>query len=223
MKKKRLRYSELGAEPPKNEPRVMTPVELARSLTPARGAKAVVQKAGPSASPQDDSVALAHAVVLTPSEARGKDLLDPALEQTAELLLFIVGNERFALPIADVEEAVEFPTVHFVPEMPPSMLGVISLRGALVPVYSPSHILGQPLAARRAVLIFRLGTRAVGVAVDDVEDALVVHESDVRELPAGEHEELVMGVVHHEGHIISIMRAASLVSACRGTRMLATS
>jgi purine-binding chemotaxis protein CheW len=141
---------------------------------------------------------------------------------TAELLLFTVGSERFAVPLADVEEAVDLPVIHFVPEMPPSMLGVVSLRGSLVPVFSPAAALGQTLGSRRAALIFRPGTRLVGVVVDDVEDTIVVNESDMRELPATEHDDLVVGVVHHEGHLISVMRAGSLVAACRDARVVTT-
>lgn len=225
MKKRRLRYSELAAEPPKKEPRVSTPVELARALAAAREAEAkAVSTAVPSpaigASEAKDPVPQA-----IPSALPKSDLPDrgDTARAEAELLMFAVGSERFALPITDVEEAVDLPTVHFVPEMPASMLGVISLRGALVPIYSPAQALGQPLVSRRAVLIFRLAGRAVGVAVDDVEDALVIADTELRELPLGERDDLVLGVVHHEGHIISVMRAASLVSACRGTRAVATS
>jgi chemotaxis signal transduction protein len=106
--------------------------------------------------------------------------------------------------------------------MPAAMLGVVSLRGMLVPIYSPCAALGQPLGTHRAGLVFRLTARTVGVAVDDVEDAIIVNEGDVQPLPASELDDLVLGVVHHEGQLISVMRAASLVAACRDARVVTT-
>jgi chemotaxis signal transduction protein len=99
---------------------------------------------------------------------------------------------------------------------------VISLRGSLVPVYSPEGPLGQPLQSRTSALIFRLDGRRAGVVVDDVEDALVVTEGDMRELPASEHGDLILGVVQNRGSLIAVMRAASLVAACRDTRVMTT-
>jgi purine-binding chemotaxis protein CheW len=239
MKKNRIRYSEFTPTPvepatPIAPRRISTPVELARALAAARAAEAqalapVVEKV---VIPSDARSAGSGVI---PSEARNLHgpYLPPvanadsstSLEMTtatAELLLFTVGSERFAIPLADVEEAVDLPVIHFVPEMPAAMLGVVSLRGMLVPVYSPSAALGQSLGSRRAGLIFRLTARTVGVAVDDVEDAIIVDESDVQPLPASELDDLVLGVVHHEGQLISVMRAASLVAACRDARVVTT-
>jgi chemotaxis signal transduction protein len=101
------------------------------------------------------------------------------------------------------------------------MLGVVSLRGSLASVYSPASTLGQALVSGTAALIFWTGSRRVGVAVDEVEDALVVEEHQLRELP-GADDDVIVGVVQHEGQLISVMRAAALVSACRDGRAVAT-
>ncbi len=200
MTKRRIRYSELGAETPKKAPRVSSPVELARALAATRAIPSEVEES-------------ARAVIPSAVEESART------PSYAELLLFTVGHERFGVPLADVEEAVDLPVIHFVPEMPETMLGVISLRGVLVPVFSPGAALGQALASRTAALIFRAGARLVGVVVDDVEDAILVGDGDLRELPANSSDDLIIGVVHHEGHLISIMRAAGLVAACREARM----
>jgi hypothetical protein len=43
-----------------------------------------------------------------------------------ELLMFRIGTERFAVELSSVEEAIDLPDVHHVPEMPPAMIGVIT-------------------------------------------------------------------------------------------------
>ena len=51
-----------------------------------------------------------------------------------QYLTFVLDDELFALDIATVREVLEFRDVTKVPRMPPYMLGVINLRGNVVPV-----------------------------------------------------------------------------------------
>src|SRR5437660_1522203 len=105
MKKRRIRYSELSptppaasapiAPPPPETPRVqqvtvvLPPVREARISTPVQLARAL---------------------------AEAREVPEPqARPSSAELLLFTVGAERFAVPLEDVDEAVDLPVVHFVP------------------------------------------------------------------------------------------------------------
>src|SRR5437868_11926821 len=71
-----------------------------------------------------------------------------------ELLMFRIGAERFAVELSCVEEAIDLPEVHHVPEMPPAMIGVITVRGALTPVFTPDDALGVRVERRSAALIF---------------------------------------------------------------------
>ncbi|MGH7720669.1 MAG: chemotaxis protein CheW [Gemmatimonadaceae bacterium] len=134
----------------------------------------------------------------------------------AELLLFRVDREHFAMDLAAVDEALELPDVHEVPESPSALLGVFHLRERLVPVYSPMEILGVALGAEGgAALVMRAGERRVGVAVDDVEDVLSLDVSLVQRSPvpdAGDN--VLLGVALHGGVIVSLIDAAALVSAC---------
>ncbi|MDH4164336.1 MAG: chemotaxis protein CheW [Nitrospirota bacterium] len=56
-----------------------------------------------------------------------------ATEMT-QYLTFSLGDELFALDIAKVREVLDYTTVTRVPRMPAYMLGVINLRGTVVPV-----------------------------------------------------------------------------------------
>jgi len=134
----------------------------------------------------------------------------------AELLLFRVDREHFAMDLAAVEEALELPAVHEVPESPGALLGVFHLRERLVPVYSPIEILGvAPSAESGAALVMRSGERRLGVAVDDVEDVLSLDVSFVQRSPVPDSgDNVLLGVALHEGVIVSLIDAAALMSAC---------
>jgi purine-binding chemotaxis protein CheW len=56
------------------------------------------------------------------------------VEQAAQYLTFRLGEEVFALDIAQVREVLDYTAITRVPRMPAFMRGVINLRGSVVPV-----------------------------------------------------------------------------------------
>ena len=134
----------------------------------------------------------------------------------SETLVFRVGTERFAIDLAAVEEAIELPSVHHLPEMPDHLLGVFELRGRLVPVYSPQRVLRVALAHEAAaVLVLRAGERRLGLAVDDVDDVLTIDGASVRRAPIPDNEDnVLLGVIRRESDLLALVDAESLALAC---------
>jgi purine-binding chemotaxis protein CheW len=58
----------------------------------------------------------------------------PSITQTSQYLTFKLEGEVFALDISKVREVLDFTAVTKVPQTPDFMLGVINLRGSVVPV-----------------------------------------------------------------------------------------
>lgn len=142
---------------------------------------------------------------------------------SADLLLFRVGRERFAVDLALVEEAVELPAVHVVPESRASLLGVFRLRGQLTPVYSPAAVLGVALEQAASALVLRTGERRLGLAVDDVEDVLRVDLATVRDVPGvGDDDGVLIGVARVERWLLALLDAEALIAACRADQPLET-
>lgn len=56
------------------------------------------------------------------------------IAETSQLLTFMLEDEVFALDISKVREVLDFTSVTKVPQSPDFMLGVINLRGSVVPV-----------------------------------------------------------------------------------------
>ena len=88
----------------------------------------------------------------------------------SQLLTFRVGATDFAVSAAEVAEVLRPPKLTRVPLAPAGLLGVTSLRGAVVPVVSLARLLGEepaPPTASARVLLLQLGM-PIGVAVDAV-------------------------------------------------------
>ena len=139
-----------------------------------------------------------------------------AREGLSDTLVFRVGNERFAIDLGAVEEAIELPSVHHLPEMPEHLLGVFELRSRLVPIYSPERVLRVALASdAAAVLVLRAGDRRLGLAVDDVDDVLAIHGAAVRRAPIPDNDDnVLLGVIRRGADLLALVDAESLALAC---------
>jgi purine-binding chemotaxis protein CheW len=135
----------------------------------------------------------------------------------AHLLVFRVGRELFGVELIAVEEALDMPALQRLPEMPPSMLGVFTLRGALVSVFSPQLGLGIPYDHPTTAVVFCGGDRRVALATDDVDDAMVVDLRSVRDAPgARAADSALLGLVHRQSDLIALIDSETLIDAHRG-------
>jgi purine-binding chemotaxis protein CheW len=139
-----------------------------------------------------------------------------ARDGRSDTLVFHVGPERFAIDLAAVEEAIELPSVHHLPEMPEHLLGVFELRGRLVPIYSPERVLRVALAREAAaVLVLRARDKRLGLAVDDVDDVLTIDAAAVRRAPIPDNDDnVLLGVIRRGSELLALVDAEALALAC---------
>jgi purine-binding chemotaxis protein CheW len=134
----------------------------------------------------------------------------------ADLMVFRIAQERFALSLAAVDEAMEAPAWHPVPDSPGQVLGVMRLRGRMVSVCSPADLLGVAMTAERpAVLVLRDASGRVALAVDRIEDVVRIPIADIRKAPGvGDPDGILLGVIHRAGALVAIIDGAALAQAC---------
>ena len=98
---------------------------------------------------------------------------------TLQLLTVMVGAETFGLPIAQVQTIFHLGAITPVPLGPPSILGLVNLRGSIIPALSLRERLD--LEGEHG----RMGALAVGLELESEAFALVVDGvGDVIALPA---------------------------------------
>jgi purine-binding chemotaxis protein CheW len=131
----------------------------------------------------------------------------PAAEEAeapSEYLAFMLDGECYGVPIRAVREIVRVPPVTEVPRGGPDLLGVINLRGEVLPIYdlklrlrlrsAPARIAGpdaEPEALPRSarILVIRGKDRGdVGLLVDGMAEVVRLSRSDLEPPPAGTSE-----------------------------------
>jgi purine-binding chemotaxis protein CheW len=108
-----------------------------------------------------------------------------------QYLTFTLGGEMFAVETLSVKEIIEYGQITAVPMMPPSIRGVINLRGAVVPVIDLKARFGaQPteVTRRTCIVIIELGAgddhQVIGIVVDTVSEVLEIPPSEIEPPPA---------------------------------------
>ena len=107
------------------------------------------------------------------------------IEQT-QYLTFHLAGEEYAVGILKVKEIIEYGTLTIVPQTPPSIRGVINLRGNVVPVVDLAIKFGIPQSAittRTCIVIVEVdldGEQTVmGVVADSVSQVIDLPASDI--------------------------------------------
>ncbi|MFC5359278.1 chemotaxis protein CheW [Azospirillum himalayense] len=104
-----------------------------------------------------------------------------------QLVVLTVADQEFALPVAAVREVVPVPeTVTRVPRARPHLLGMMTLRDALLPLVGLRELFGLDAAkdvGRGKVAVLRTAEGLVGVAVEDVREILRVPRERIDPVP----------------------------------------
>jgi purine-binding chemotaxis protein CheW len=125
-------------------------------------------------------------------------------DEEEQVVVFRLGKEEFGVPIENVQEIVRLPDeMTHVPKAPPTVEGVINLRGAVLPVIDLRRRLG--LAAversdRQRIIVLMIAGLRTGFIVDSVAEVLKVARSAIEASPrlSGEQSQLLARMVNLE-------------------------
>lgn len=139
-----------------------------------------------------------------------------ALTQGRELIAFRIGDQEFCVNIMSVREIRGWTPVTPMPHAPHYVLGIINLRGAVLPIIDLSLRLGmKPVepTVRHVIIVAQVGAKVVGLLVEAVSDILTVTDENVQPTPdiASELEKnYARGILAIEGRMICMIELESL-------------
>jgi purine-binding chemotaxis protein CheW len=137
---------------------------------------------------------------------------------TAQLLIFRVARELFAVELIMAEEAIDMPLLHRLPEMPTHMRGAFTLRGALVSVFEPQVALGVRCETSGTAVVFRGGDRRVAIATDDVDDVVTVDLRTIRDAPGARAKDgALLGIMHNGASFVAVIDGETLIDSYRAS------
>ena len=137
-------------------------------------------------------------------------------DRAQSYVVFRLGGEGYALEVMRVQEVLAWQTVTDVPGGPKFLLGVINLRGHVVPVYDLRMPFGLSTASAGAqapcIMIVESaagnGLQIVGLLVDRVSDVLEFSSEEVQpppQLGLGKATPFVRGLIRHQDAFLLVL------------------
>lgn len=134
-----------------------------------------------------------------------------------QFLAFQLGPEEYALDITRISEIIKPREYTDIPRVPEFILGLISLRGVVVPVFDLRRRfkLGETqLTSASRIVVCREGEVVAGLLVDSINQVVKLDADRIEPPPAvlsGIDRSLVDGVGRYQGRIIILLNLASVL------------
>lgn len=163
-----------------------------------------------------------HSAVPSTLDGASKAVAHAAGKRGDLYLAFALGGESFAIDIARTREILEYNRPTIVPMTPPSVLGVINVRGSVVPVVDLAVRFGWPattVGRRTSIVIVEIdhrGSRHVlGLVVDRVNAVTAIKTADIEPSPAfgaNIDTEYIAGMARIDGRFVILLNIARTLS-----------
>lgn len=136
--------------------------------------------------------------------------------RTDKLIMFRLEGERYALDITHLKEIIKVPSILRVANASSEVLGLIDLRGSLLPVIDIRPALGLPPAEREEesrILILNGEGRDIGVLVDEVTEVVVMREDQIEPPPeqVAVARQYIRGIYRSNDQLAVLLRMDAIV------------
>ena len=155
------------------------------------------------------------------------DVTDVTADEEIRICLFNIGDDAYAIPVELLIEIIIPQKIFPVPTTPSHVLGVINLRGNIVPIVDIRPALSLPLRTTPGQLaIVRSGSMMLGIVVDAVTAIIAVPVSSIRALPpdAGKQQgsnknraRYLQGLVQHDSGVAALLNMDLIIDEIRLT------
>lgn len=99
--------------------------------------------------------------------------------------VFRIADEDFGIGIESVVEILKAQKVFSVPNLPDFLLGVINVRGVVIPILDLRRRFGtQPAPQKERIIIVRYDGKKIGLLVDEVREIISLTPEEVLSPPA---------------------------------------
>ena len=153
-----------------------------------------------------------------------QSLLATELVPSGQMVTFTLDGVEFGLDIDRVQEITHRTDITPVPGSPTFIMGVINLRGLIIPVIDSRvrfHLAPQEPTSKTRIIVLRLASGATGLQVDSVAEVVRLEDHAIRETPplvAGIRAEYLAGMVTVGTRLITLIHLEKLLDSVELSR-----
>ena len=118
--------------------------------------------------------------------AQSSALMSHAGDDPIEIIAFYLGEQQFCVRTTSIREIRGWAKSTPLPHAPPEVMGMMNLRGSIIPIVNMASKLGMAPSepdARSAVIVAEVQSAVIGLLVDRVADILTVEAKVVQPTP----------------------------------------
>jgi purine-binding chemotaxis protein CheW len=140
----------------------------------------------------------------------------------SQVLTFQLGNEYYGINILQVQEIRGWSAVTRIVQSPPHVLGVLNLRGSIVPVIDMRRRFGLSEAGftpKTVIIVISVvttqGRRECGVVVDSVSDVVDIQPDSIKPAPEtvnGANSRCIAGLLTVDERMFILLNVDELIA-----------
>jgi purine-binding chemotaxis protein CheW len=134
-----------------------------------------------------------------------------------QLVSFVLEDVEYGVDILAVHEILRFPEITRLPNTPNFIIGVINLRGNVIPVVDVRRRFGFPRAKvtdLTRIIVIETNDKLVGLMVDNVHQVVRITQNNVDppgELIEGVSEQYIWGIGRLKDRLIVILNLGNIL------------
>ncbi|WP_305971075.1 MULTISPECIES: chemotaxis protein CheW [unclassified Mameliella] len=139
-----------------------------------------------------------------------------------EFITFSAGGQNYCLEITQIREIRRWTPVTALPHTPADVLGVMNLRGAVIPIFDLSARFGlgaTPANERNVVIVAAVDGATIGLLVESVSEILSVDKSEIQETPDIKSEATrnsIQGMISVDETMVRVVNLGAVVESGKG-------
>ena len=133
-------------------------------------------------------------------------------QNVCQYLAFHLADEEYALDIEQISEIIKAREITEIPRSPAFVLGIISLRGVVVPVFDLRCRLNlgtAEITVESRIVVCRSGDATVGLLVDKINQVVHLDNDEVEPPPgvlSGLDREMVFGIGRYQDRMVILLQ-----------------
>ena len=135
-----------------------------------------------------------------------------------QIVSFRLADEEYGLDIMKVQEIILIGQITHMPQTPDFVRGLINLRGQVIPIIDLRSRFDFPAGEKsesQRIIVVNVGTRTMGIVVDEVDQVLRVKAEDIEPPPTsvkGIKHDFITGLVKQENKLVILLDIEHLLT-----------
>jgi purine-binding chemotaxis protein CheW len=134
-----------------------------------------------------------------------------------QFLIFKVASEEYGIDITKIREIKGWSPTTKLPNTPDYMLGVMNLRGLIIPIFDLKNIFNKGLTQaneKNVVIIITVNNKTMGILVDSVSDIVDTNSDQIKPAPSskenGPNHDFISGLISLEDRMVVLLEVEKL-------------